>query len=244
VNKHFSPLKALDYTVEAGKPDILDFDKIKCIKDYHVSRISINPQTLNDDTLKRIGRSHGSKAFYEAFDMARSLGHDNINCDLIAGLPGENFSDFKYSFDGICSLSPESITVHSLVIKRASAIRENLNNEALSLDNAISFYKKRSSDMDKMIAYSIEKAGDKYKPYYMYRQKNADAHFGSTGQENIGFSITGMECLYNILMMEEKQTIYAAGAGASTKYYDKKSKTVSRSENVKSLMDYCNKKIL
>ncbi len=231
----FDVSQAVEFTVEAGRPDSITKEKLEVIKSYPVTRISINPQTMNQKTLDIIGRRHTVEQVRDCFNMARNMGFDNINMDLIVGLPGENVSDFKNTLKEIDMLDPDSITVHSLVIKRASRLREVLEESADSDRYALD----RSSDMEKMMDEAVNYTDSHgYMPYYMYRQKNAITHFGSSGQENIGFSKKGKESLYNILIMEEKQTIFAAGSAASTKLYLPDEKIVKRVENVKSLTDY------
>jgi len=171
----------------------------------------------------------------EAFYLARELGFSNINMDLIIGLPKETTKDFADTLEQIKKLDPDSVTVHSLVIKRASRLRTVLE----ELGDLYEEEKKRFLQMEKMLEMAqsfAQKEG--YAPYYMYRQKNSAGHYGSTGQENIGYAREGKECLYNILIMEEMQTIAAVGAGASTKIYHPDKKIVSRVENVKSITDY------
>ncbi len=242
IDKNFNVAGAIEYTVEAGRPDTLDLEKLQILKEHKVDRVSINPQSMQLKTLEKIGRFHTPEDIVKCFEMARKAGIQNINADLIAGLPGEDVLDFSDTVDKVLSLNPESVTVHSLVIKRASRMREVLDRELQineeSRENDIKRLK-RADLLDEMIKFSnnsIVKFG--LKPYYMYRQKNANVHYQSSGQENIGYSKEGFECLYNILMMEEKQSIVSVGAGASTKLYDKETKTVSRVENVKSLKDY------
>jgi oxygen-independent coproporphyrinogen-3 oxidase len=191
---------------------------------------------MQDATLQRIGRRHSVAEVKDAFRLARECGFDNINMDLIIGLPGETVADFGDTLRQVEELEPDSVTIHSLVIKRASKLRELLDasEEGLSLE--------RAERMEQMFAMGQSFARQHgYNPYYMYRQKNSAGYGGSTGQENIGFAKAGKECLYNILIMEEMQSILAVGAGASTKYYDKEKKTVSRVENVKSVTDYINR---
>ncbi len=231
----FPAAQALEFTVEAGRPDSITEEKLKALKEHGVTRLSINPQTMKQQTLDLIGRRHSAEQTVRAFWMARKQGFDNINMDLIAGLPGEDSRDFKETLKKITELSPDSVTVHSLVVKRASRLREVLEETAR--------YQKeeweRKQQIEEMFEVMADFAGqEKYQPYYMYRQKNAAGHFGSSGQENIGYARAGKECLYNILIMEEMQTIVALGAGASTKVYDQEKKIVRRVENVKSISDY------
>lgn len=223
---------AWEFTVEAGRPDSITGEKLQVLKQAGVGRISINPQTMQDRTLELIGRHHTARQTREVFALARESGFDNINMDLIIGLPGESVDDFQDTLNQIRELDPDSITIHSLVIKRASRLREVLEHQnILEADRAVG--------MEQMLelgeAFALRQG---YLPYYMYRQKNSAGYAGSSGQENIGYARPGKECLYNILIMEEMQTILALGAGASTKYYDPEKKLVSRVENVKSVTDY------
>ncbi len=195
---------ALDeFTLEAGRPDTITEEKLSVAKKYGVTRISVNPQTLNDEILKDIGRRHTTADFYKAYELAVKSGIRDINVDLIAGLPGDDFKNFSETIDAVIDLAPTNITVHTFCVKKASdALRNNSDVYSLS-----------GGDAAKCVSYSQLKtkfAG--YKPYYMYRQKNTVGNL-----ENVGFSIEGHEGLYNIYMMEEIQTIFAVGAGAVTK---------------------------
>lgn len=222
----------MEFTVEAGRPDSITKDKLRVMKEHGVTRISINPQTMNDGTLKTIGRAHSAKQAEEAFMLARAMGFDNINMDLIAGLPGEGIDSMRYTLDRIMNLNPESITVHSLAIKRAAGLRQQMDSYQDSINK----------DMDGMHRIAEEaSAGLGMKPYYLYRQKNIGGNL-----ENVGYARPGKECLYNILIMEELTDIIAAGAGASTKlvFHSPVSEDnpggyrVERIENCKSVDDY------
>lgn len=232
------PVKdSYEFTIEAGRPDSITMDKLKAMNEMRVHRISVNPQTMQQKTLDLIGRCHTVSQTVEAFKMAREAGFDNINMDLIIGLPGETVEDFEDTLRQIGELDPDSLTIHSLVVKRASRLRSALE-EAGEYGEAYGEMEK-AERMERMLAIGQEFAAKHgYNPYYMYRQKNSAGHAGSSGQENIGYAKEGKECLYNILIMEEKQTIMAAGAGASTKIYHKELGQVSRIENVKSVHDY------
>jgi oxygen-independent coproporphyrinogen-3 oxidase len=203
----FGPLiTSAEYTVEAGRPDSLTPGKLRILKSYGVTRISINPQTLNDRTLNLIGRDHTAKDFFAAVEMARSVGFNHINADVIAGLPGEEPEDMRRTMNGLMAIVPENITVHTLAVKRASRLNEYLSEYPLP----------GAADTEAMLAIAEEAcviAG--FAPYYLYRQKNAVGLF-----ENTGYSLPGYECLYNIAMMAETQTVLAAGAGSVTKYVD------------------------
>ena len=183
-------------------------------------------------TLDVIGRRHTARQTADAFNLARKNGFDNINMDLIAGLPGETAGDFRETLSQIRELAPDSLTIHSLVVKRASKLREKIQ-ETGTEDGSRALY------MEEMFNIGQQFAKEQgYHPYYMYRQKNSAGCAGSTGQENIGYAKEGKECLYNILIMEEKQTILALGAGASTKLYHMGMGQVERIENVKNVNDY------
>lgn len=193
--------KLEEFTLEAGRPDTITKEKMELAKLYGVNRISINPQTMHDKTLEIIGRKHTVSMFLDAFKIAREAGFDNINTDLIAGLPGESFSDFKESIDKIAQLNPEDVTVHSMCIKRAAA----LNFEGVKLTHY--------DEMNKMLDYASEIMEKKGKePYYMYRQKNISGNL-----ENVGYASAGFMSSYNINIMEEAQTIIALGGGGSSK---------------------------
>ena len=172
-------------------------------KEYGVTRISVNPQTLSDDILREIGRRHTVSDFYDAYEIAKASGIKDINVDLIAGLPGDDFKNFSETVDKVIELMPTNITVHTFSVKKASD----------ALKNNSGVYSISGGDAAKSISYSqIQTKFAGYKPYYMYRQKNTVGNL-----ENVGFALEGHEGLYNILMMEEVQTIFAVGAGAVTK---------------------------
>ena len=198
----------LEFTLEAGRPDTITKEKLKVAKDAGVTRISVNPQTLSNDILREIGRKHTAEDFYRAFDLARESGIRDINVDLIAGLPGDDFKNFSDTLDKVIDLKPTNITVHTFSVKKAADV----------LRRNSSVYSISGGDASKSVAYSQLKtkfAG--YKPYYMYRQKNTVGNL-----ENVGFSLEGHEGLYNIYMMEEVQTIFAIGAAAATKLVDRR----------------------
>ena len=190
-----------EFTLEAGRPDTITKEKMEIAKEYGVNRLSINPQTMHDETLVRIGRKHNIQMFLDAFKIAREVGFYNINTDLIAGLPGESFEDFKESIDKICELNPEDVTVHSMCIKRAARLKDS--GEKLT----------NYEEMNKMLDYASEKMAEAGKePYYMYRQKNISGNL-----ENVGYSGPEHMSSYNINIMEEAQTIIALGGGGSSK---------------------------
>ena len=204
INEKLDVSSLLEFTLEAGRPDTITKEKLDVAKAMGVTRISVNPQTLNDDILREIGRKHTRDDFFEAYRIAKESGIRDINVDLIAGLPGDDFKSFSETLDGIIQLEPTNITVHTFCVKKASDV----------LRNNSSIYSLTGGDAAKSVSYSqlnTKFAG--YKPYYMYRQKNTVGNL-----ENVGFAIEGHEGLYNVLMMEEVQTIFAVGAGAVSKF--------------------------
>lgn len=227
IRESFPVEKAVEFTVEAGRPDTITFEKLKVLKEAGVTRISINPQTMNEETLLRIGRKHTVSQVAYGFAMAREAGHDNINMDLIVGLPGEGEKHLEKTLDWVVDLKPDSLTVHSLVIKRASLLNQGKEMNA------------QSGDVGQMLAMTADFAKKhEYLPYYMYRQKNATGT-DSDSRENVGYAKTGKESVYNIIIMEEKQSILALGAGASTKVLTPTGKKkLERVENVKNIGDY------
>lgn len=198
-----------EFTLEAGRPDTITKEKFSVAKDHGVTRVSVNTQTLNDDVLRMIGRRHSAEDFFRAYDLAKSSGIKDVNVDLIAGLPGESHKSFASTVDRILPLEPENVTVHTFCVKRSADIRKNdvYAAECITAEKSVSYSE-----------HSLISAG--YLPYYMYRQKNAVGNL-----ENVGYSIKGHECLYNVLMMEEIQSIFAVGAGAVTKLVGKDSAT-------------------
>ena len=218
---------ALEITVEAGRPDSITPEKLSVLRKHGIRRISINPQSMNQETLDLIGRRHTVQDVIRAFEMAREQGFDNINMDLIAGLPGEREEHMQRTMDAVCALRPDSITVHSLALKRAAFL--NQNRELFPVAEA--------GEVNRMIAISRQcSAQIGLSPYYLYRQKNIAGNL-----ENVGYAREGCEGVYNILIMEEKQTILALGAGASSKFVFPSPDGTSRIErvmNVKSVSDY------
>lgn len=216
--------KVQEFTVEAGRPDSITEEKLQVLKLHGVTRISINPQTMKQETLDFIGRRHTVDMINESFALARSLGFDNINMDLIIGLPGEDMEDVVHTMEKIKALGPDGITVHSLAIKRAA--RLNMFKEQygdLKITN--------TQDMIDTTAAFGRAMG--MEPYYLYRQKNMAGNF-----ENVGYSLPGKACIYNILIMEEKQTIAACGAGTTTKVVYPAENRLERVENVKAVEQY------
>lgn len=205
-----------EYTVEAGRPDSITREKLAVMRKHGVTRISVNPQTMNDETLRRIGRSHTAEDVREAFSLAREAGFDNINMDIIVGLPGEEKEELLHTLSEIRRLDPDSLTVHSLAVKRASRLRYEILTDRMADSGAdrenfrgLSF----SNDEERMEMAAACAAEMGMRPYYLYRQKNMRGNL-----ENVGYARSGRACLYNILIMEEMESIEAFGAGASTKY--------------------------
>ncbi len=206
IDLHLDHSQLREFTLEAGRPDTITIEKLAVAYKHGVTRISVNTQTLNDDILREIGRKHSSEEFFRAYELAKASGIRDINVDLIAGLPGDDFKSFATTLDKIIELRPTNITVHTFCVKRAADVLRN--------DSGV--YSINGGDAAKSVAYSqlnTKFAG--YKPYYMYRQKNTVGNL-----ENVGYSLDGHEGLYNIYMMEEVQTIFAVGAGAVTKLVD------------------------
>ena len=185
IRQYFDLSALQEFTVEAGRPDSIDAEKLAVLKECGVGRISVNPQTMRDSTLKLIGRQHSAAQTEEAFRLAREAGFDNINMDIILGLPGETRDDVQYTIDKIRELGPDDLTVHSLAIKRASRLQKWIEKNGLDMG---------------------------MHPYYLYRQKNMSGNF-----ENVGYAREGKAGIYNILIMEEKQSILALGAGSISK---------------------------
>ncbi|MGO1469537.1 MAG: coproporphyrinogen dehydrogenase HemZ [Tissierella sp.] len=224
--KTIFPNRVKEFTVEAGRPDTINEEKLEMLKSYGVNRISINPQTFNYKTLERIGRNHNIHSIKESYILAKKVDFDIINMDIILGLPGENTREFKNTLKEIKSLDPDNLTVHILSLKKGSQL-----------------YKKSIKDLEdnknieKMVEITSEYATKEgLIPYYMYRQKQILGNL-----ENIGYTKPSKECIYNISMMEEKETIIGFGLGAVTKIYYPKKDRIRRVPNFKSLHDYINR---
>ncbi|MCM0648792.1 coproporphyrinogen III oxidase [Clostridium swellfunianum] len=219
-----------EFTVECGRPDSISFLKLQTMKNYNVHRISINPQSMNEETLRKIGRRHSIEDVVEKYNMARSIGFDNINMDVIVGLDGESLVQIQKTCSEIFKLDPDSITVHGLSIKRASKLHENIINE-MPLEEL------SQSEINKMYNETFDLAKKlNMKPYYMYRQKNM---FGN--MENVGYSKPTKQGIYNIQMIEEKQTIIACGADAVSKVIFLDENRIERFANVKDVKGYINR---
>ncbi|MEG6571445.1 coproporphyrinogen dehydrogenase HemZ [[Clostridium] cellulosi] len=224
VKKSFKLDWLREYTVEAGRPDTITREKLDAIIEGGATRISINPQTLNDDILRAIGRNHTSAQVFEAFAQARQAGFKSINMDLIAGLPGDTPQGFSKTLDGVLSLDPEAITVHTLAMKRSSRL----------VTSGGGYYDAEARDVNLMLSEArsrFKTAG--YRPYYLYRQKNTLG-----GLENVGFAKPGFEGLYNIFIMDETHTILAVGAGAVTKLRQPHGDKIERVFNFKYPYEY------
>ena len=216
-----------EFTVECGRPDSITREKLQTMLNYDVTRISINPQTMNDDTLKMIGRGHNSNEVIEKFNLARSMGFNDINMDMIIGLPGEGIKEVLHTKEEILKLKPDSLTVHGLSLKRASILYENF-----VLKKGIQV--KKQNELALMYEESRKLANELgLKPYYMYRQKNMVGNM-----ENLGYSRKGAECIYNIEMIEDKQTIIALGADAVSKVVFLDENRIERFANIKDVREY------
>lgn len=212
----------VEYTVEAGRPDTITREKLEVLRDQGVERISINPQTLEDEVLAAIGRKHSAQDILDAYALAREVGFDSINMDLIAGLPRDSFEGFRRSLEGVLALRPENVTVHTLALKKGSRLME----EGGALPGG--------EETARMLDFSrdtLREAG--FLPYYLYRQK-----YMSGSLENVGWCLPGKESVYNIIMMEELQTVVSIGGGGVTKLVDRKNGRIVRLPNPKYPHDY------
>lgn len=203
IEKNFDMSTVQEFTVEAGRPDSITKEKLMALRRHPITRISVNPQTMKEETLRIIGRHHTVQQVVDTFHAARECGFDNINMDLILGLPGEDAEDVRRTAEKVRELNPDSLTVHSLAIKRASRLRRVIDEKGypvlINTDETMEIAREAAEAME-------------MKPYYLYRQKNMSGNF-----ENVGYAREGKYGIYNILIMEEKQTIVALGAGAITK---------------------------
>ena len=272
IDKYVDRSNCVEYTVEAGRPDTITKEKLLIMKRHGVSRISINPQSFNQKTLDLIGRKHTVKDVVEKFKLARELGFDNINMDIILGLPNEHLFDVLRTLNGIRKLKPDSFTVHSLALKRAARLNFELaewtknyylagvgkrarsarpykndgestahsSTVGASCTSAMSVIRydeiEGKREIDKMFHWSERLAEHlKLKPYYLYRQKNIAGNL-----ENVGYAKEGKECIYNIMMMSERHSVYGFGT-ATTKevFYENDGKRIESEEGYKSVIDYC-----
>lgn len=218
-----------EFTVECGRPDTLTAEKISLMKNFGVTRVSVNPQTLHERTLKLIGRQHSVADFFSAYEQLRAASDWLINTDLILGLPSERLTDFAASLAGVVELKPDDVTVHSLTIKRGSRLQKNLSDELNTLED---FDLPSESELRRMSEHAenvLRGAG--YEPYYLYRQ-------GSTSGENVGWCRRGAEGIYNVAIMGERQTIIGVGAAASSKVPDHAAWKIWTAFNAKDLKTY------
>ncbi len=216
-----------EFTVEAGRPDTIDEEKLTVLKKRGVTRISINPQTMNDATLERIGRGHSAQQIDTAFKTARDCGFGLINADIIAGLPGEGEAQMRYTLERIVKLAPENLTVHTLALKRASRLMEHAAQYELPPAEVV-------ERMTAIAGIAADEIG--LMPYYMYRQK-----YMSGNLENVGYARPGMESLYNIDIMEEECSILAFGAGSISKRVWRSESRIERQPNPKNIETYMEK---
>ena len=213
------PSSGLEFTVEAGRPDTITEEKLDAIKRVGATRICVNPQTFNDETLEKIGRAHNTADFYDKYALARRYGFD-INVDLIAGLSDETIKDFAFSLDSAFSLRPENITVHTLSRKNGSQLKQQ--------------GKYDNSDISLMTEYAYEKlTSGEYIPYYLYRQKQMLGNL-----ENVGYCISGKQCVNNITTMEDCMSVVACGAGAISKIVETRENRIERLANLRDVRLY------
>ncbi len=219
---------AAEWTVEAGRPDTIDREKLEMMKTLGVRRISVNPQSFSDETLQRIGRAHTGADTEAAFRLAREAGFDDINMDVIAGLPGETTDDFETTLKRVVALEPDSVTVHALAIKRSSRLHEELH---LSEGGHARADEREAGDMIDRARARLTARG--YLPYYLYRQK-----YMAGNLENVGYAKPGKACLYNIGNMEETASVLALGAGGISKWIFDRQLRIERAPNVKNIEAY------
>lgn len=213
-----------EWTVEAGRPDSLDTDKLALLKESGVHRISINPQTMNPKTLKTIGRGHRAEDILRVYELARSYDFDCINMDMILGLPGEDIAAASRTLEAIGAMDPDNLTIHTLAVKRASELKASLDQHPLAAEGA-------AEEMAALCRTFTQAHG--YRPYYLYRQK-----YMLDNLENVGYAKAGKVCRYNIHIMEERRSVWAFGAGAISKAYFPDADRVVRAANVKHVQEY------
>lgn len=223
ISRCFPVKETLEYTIEAGRPDTITPEKLEVMKAAGVSRISINPQTLNDEVLASIGRKHTAQDVLDCIEAARKIGFDNINCDLIAGLNGDTLESFQNTLERLIQVNPENITVHTLSVKRAARLRQE--------GGYLEAVRNPAAPMVEYAQKVLREAG--YNPYYLYRQRDTLGNL-----ENTGYCKKGREGYYNVFIMEEAQSILAAGAGATTKLKDPFSIYIERVSNYKYPYEY------
>ena len=231
VHEAFYNDKVEEFTVEGGRPDTINAEKISLMKKFNVTRVSVNPQTMQQKTLDRIGRQHSVEDVKKVFGELRASGDWKINTDLILGLPGENFDDFKDTLEKVLELSPDDITLHALALKRGSDLQMKLADEIENLENLDLPTDEEVRAMSEHAEKILRKKN--YLPYYLYRQGNISGQI-----ENIGWCKRGAEGIYNIQIMEERQTILGVGGAASTKVADFKENRLHTSFNAKDLKTY------
>ena len=223
IENSFDLSNCIEYTVEAGRPDTVTKEKLDILKKHNVGRISINPQTFTDSVLEAIGRRHSSLLTIEKYNLAREVGFDSINMDLIAGLPTDTLDSFRSSVDRAIELGADNITVHTLALKKSATIVTENESDTISAEN-----------IREMLRYSHKVLSENgYHPYYMYRQSKSLGNL-----ENVGWCKEGKECFYNVLMMEEYQSIFSVGAGAVTKLRTDDGKLIERIFNFKYPFEY------
>ncbi len=220
----FDLSKIKEFTVEAGRPDTITAEKLSAIKKHNIDRISINPQSMNEVTLRKIGRNHTPEDIRRALYLARDCGIKTINMDIIAGLPNESVDMFKHTIEEVEKLCPENTTVHTMSIKRSSRLNETIEDYTLT----------EAEKVSEMVEYALKTiTANGKKPYYLYRQKNMLGNL-----ENVGYALPGTESLYNIYIMEEIQSIISLGCGGVTKTVDRATDRIERIFNVKEPKDY------
>jgi oxygen-independent coproporphyrinogen-3 oxidase len=214
--------RCTEYTVEAGRPDTITREKLEVLSQHHIGRISINPQTLEDKVLAAVARKHAAQDIYKANELARSVGFSCVNMDLIAGLPLDSAEGFCRSLEGVLSMEPENVTVHTLALKKGAALMENRG----SLP--------QGDEVARMLEFSLKTLRNRgYAPYYLYRQK-----YMSGALENVGWTKPGLESLYNIVMMEELHSVISVGGGGVTKLVDADKGRILRLPNPKYPHEY------
>ena len=224
VEQHFDLSALVEHTVEGGRPDTITKEKLVVLKAHKVDRLSINPQTMHDHVLQTIGRRHSAAQVLDAYKMAREVGFDSINMDVIAGLPGDTFEGFCQTLDQLIALNPENLTVHTLSVKRSSFLTERGEIATVPDMNTV----------EKMLGYATKVLTENgYSPYYLYRQSKMLGN-----QENVGWSKKGKDCLYNIYMMNELHTVLAAGAGGVSRLKEPHGPQIERIFNYKYPYEY------
>ena len=224
INQYLRSEETVEYTVEGGRPDTLTEEILGVLDEHRVTRLSINPQSMNQKTLEAIGRSHSVEDIYQAVETARRFHFDTINMDVIIGLPGETIQEVGHTMQCLATMQPENLTVHALALKRASHLKQRLAEFPLSgASEATAMWQETARMASKM---GME-------PYYMYRQKQMVGNL-----ENIGYALPGHQCVYNIQMIEERQTIIGLGVGAGSKWVEPRTWTLVNEYNAKETRQY------